>query len=132
MVRKWINSADVEVGDDGRLGVNTGDAGTGAPCTYRWATGTDANADPDGRPAMPDRACGVVTLSCGAKVDGDTKLPVGGAMVEFLDGARSLGSFFVRSGDGDRFPLALPAGVTIQARNLTAGVNFSDLIVQVR
>jgi len=123
MAKRWLHSVDVQVDDTtGALLIRSGLEGAGKPDLLTWGIGADAWADPDAGSITHDAT--VVFVRVGS----------GGALVSINDALGAEKPYVIPPNYWREIvvPGGVPAGARVVARNLVAGVNFSDLVVEVR
>jgi hypothetical protein len=123
MAKRWLHSVDVQVDDaSGALLIRSGLEGAGKPDLLTWITGTDAWAGPDAGSVSHDGT--VVFIRVGS----------GGALVSIDDAVGQEKPYIVPPNYWREIvvPGGIPTGARLVAKNLDAGVNFSDLAVEVR
>jgi len=123
MAKRWLHSVDVQVDDaTGALLTRSGLEGEGKPDLLTWSAGTDAWADPDAGSISHN---GTVVF---------IRVASGGALVSIDDAPGAEKPYVIPPNYWREIavPGGIPGGARVVARNLVAGVNFSDLVVEVR
>lgn len=120
--KRPIESTDLLQDDSGALVVRGGMEGKGKPDLLWWDTGSDIYADPQTGNVTHDSGVAFIRVSAG------------GALVSIDDETGGEKPFII-SPDCWR-EIVIPGGITagsrIVAKNLTSGVNFLELAVEVR
>ena len=119
---KPIDTVDLLQDANGALVTRGGMEGQGKPDLLTWPEGSDAYADPQTGTVSHDAS--VIFI----------RVAAGGALVSVDDEIGSEKPFIVPPNYWREIviPGGIPAGSRIVARNLTSGVNFSELAVEVR
>jgi hypothetical protein len=120
--KRPIESTDLLQDDSGALVVRGGMEGKGKPDLLCWDTGSDTYADPQTGNVNHDS--GVVFI----------RVAAGGALVSIDDETDSEKPFIIPPNYWREIviPGGITAGSRIVAKNLTSGVNFRELAVEVR
>lgn len=123
MAKRWLHSVDVQVDDaTGALLIRSGLEGAGKPDLLTWTSGNDAYANPTS--GSVTHAGTVVFIRVGS----------GGALVSIDDAAGQEKPYVIPPNYWREIvvPGGVPAGARIVAKNLVAGMSFSDLFGEVR
>lgn len=123
MAKRWLHSVDVQVDDvTGALLIRSGQEGAGKPDLLTWLSGSDSYANPTSGGVT--HAGTVVFIRVGS----------GGALVSIADAAGQEKPYIIPPNYWREIvvPGGISAGAPIVAKNLVAGMSFSDLFVEVR
>ena len=122
MKKHSIDSADLLQDDSGALVVHDALEGRGKPDLLVWETGSDTWSQPDTGTVTHDAS--VVFVHIGS----------GGALISIGDAVGQEKFYLIPPNYWREFaiPGGIAAGSRIVAKNLTSGVNFSNLYVEVR
>lgn len=122
MKKRFIGAIDLVTDSAGAILVRTAIAGRGKPDILSWSAGSDTFSQAESGTVSHDAS--VIFIRVGA----------GGALVSIDDQDGSEKPFIIPPNYWREIVLSdvIPAGARIVAKNLTAGENFSDLIVEVR
>jgi hypothetical protein len=123
MAKRWLHSVDVQVDDaTGALLIRSGLEGAGKPNLLTWTSGLNNFANPNS--GSVTHAGTVVFIRVGS----------GGALVSIDDAVGQEKPYVIPPNYWREIvvPGGIPAGARIVAKNLVAGMGFSDLFVEVR
>jgi hypothetical protein len=120
--KRPIDSVDLLQDQGGALVIRDALAGKGKPDLLVWDSGSDLYAEP---------VSGTVSHEASVVF---IRIAAGGALVSIADEAGNETPFVIPPNYWREIiiPGGIPAGSRIVAKNLTAGANFRDLMVEVR